>query len=73
MSTITLDKPAATDREHLVRHICEQVRVYFPAIRIDRYQQMKSRLYKTDVNTLRDIVDSGCVVELAQNYLEQRA
>jgi hypothetical protein len=57
-----------TERERLVRAICDSVRRFFPEQRVDKYFQMRQRLNSTRIEVLRNIleddlfsvVDSGC-------------
>jgi hypothetical protein len=53
--------PAQDERERLIRHICESIRVYTPAQRMEAFFEMKRRLAKTSLEVLRQIIDEDVV------------
>jgi predicted xylose isomerase-like sugar epimerase len=57
----------ADERERLIRHICESIRVYTPAQRIEAFFDMKRRLAKTSIEVLRQIIDEDVVNATARS------
>lgn len=57
------------ERERLVRHICESIRVYAPAQRIDDFFKMRIRLQKTSLDVLRQIVEEDLVNVTAAQFI----
>lgn len=46
------------ERERLVKHICEWIRMQRPTVPVDRYFKLRTRLQKTSLAVLREIVES---------------
>lgn len=61
----------AIERDRLARHICERVRVLMPRMRVDDYSEFRSRVQKTSLPVLREIVDCDAVGEVARAVLPQ--
>jgi hypothetical protein len=59
------------ERDRLVRHICESVRLYAPAQRVDDFFKMRSRLQKTSLDILREIVEQDVVNITAAQFLRE--
>lgn len=75
--SVWLTKPMPLDqqseRERLIKHICESVRILSPAQRIDLFFKMRVRLQKTDIATLRQIVEEDVVNVTAAQFLREAA
>lgn len=65
--------PAEMERERLIRHICESVRVYTPAQKIDEFFRMKQRLRKTPIDVLRQILEEDVVNVTAAQFVRSGA
>lgn len=65
-------QPPTDERDRLIRHICESVRVYMPAEKIALYQQMKARLHKTPLHILRQILEEDVVNVTAAQFVRAR-
>jgi hypothetical protein len=57
------------ERERLVRHICEHVRIYAPPQRVDEYFKLRTRLQKTSLDVLRQIVEDDVANVTAAQFL----
>jgi hypothetical protein len=68
---LTVDR--VIERERLIKHICESIRLYSPAQRIDAFFKMRIRLQKTDIATLRQIVEEDVVNVTAAQFLREAA
>jgi len=59
------------ERERLIKHICEHVRLYAPAGRIDDFFKMRQRVQKTSIEILREIVEQDVVNVTAAQFVRQ--
>jgi hypothetical protein len=56
------------ERARLVRHISESVRLICPTQRLDEFFKFRQRLLKTDLETLRRIVEEDAVNLVAAQF-----
>jgi hypothetical protein len=63
----------ADERERLIRHICESIRVYTPAQRIEEFFRMRQRLSKTPIEVLRQILEEDVVNVTAAQFSRSAA
>ncbi len=68
MQFVMPDEHSLDERGRLIQHICESIRVYTPAQRIEAFYRIKQRLQKTPLAVLRQIVDEDVVNTTAAKY-----
>lgn len=69
MTFVPVDTRSLNERGRLIRHICESIRIYAPAQRIDAYHRIKARLCKTPLSVLREIVEEDVVNVTAAQFI----
>lgn len=62
---------AATEQDQLVEKICQSLRTYMPASRMDEYHRVKVRLQKLRVPVLRQILEEDVVHILGAKFLRE--
>lgn len=57
------------ERDHLAREICEWVRIMAPQLPMREYLDFRTRVFKTPLPVLREIVESEVVTDTARRVL----
>lgn len=65
--------PELTERERLIAHICESIKLYTPASQLDAYFRVRQRLNKTPITVLRQILEEDIVNVTAAQFLKNGA
>lgn len=58
------------ERERLIRHICEHMRLYAPACRVDDFFKMRFRLQKAPIGVIREIAELDLLADTFRKFTE---